>query len=192
LEEASETFGLVLAEHTANNHLPGVAVALNNLGHTYTQMGQPGRALELLTRALTLTRQIASPGFEAYTLHSIGEAHLAASEPDAALERFTEALALRRQLGERRLEATTLTFIGLAHLRRADPAGVARHFRQALALSRDLGDRDLEATILDHLDAGRRDAPSRGFEGDDRDRVGDGAGGRVEDLDVEPAPRLPR
>jgi tetratricopeptide (TPR) repeat protein len=165
--------------HTAGNHRPGIALGLNNLGHTHILKGRPDLALEYLDRALTLARQIGHHGLEALTLTSLGEARLAAVDHGGALEQFSAALAIRRRIGERRLEADTLNLIGLAHRGRGDNAAAAAHFRQALALSRELGDRYLETTTLAYLE-------SVGFDGDHRDLVDDSAGRRPEDPEGEP------
>jgi len=106
--------------HTADNHRPGIVLALSNIGYTYARMNGWARAFSYLEDALDLARKAGELRLEAGVLQNLGETHLAVADHDRALGdleaalaiRLREALAASRELGDRHLETATL-----AHLR---------------------------------------------------------------------------
>jgi tetratricopeptide (TPR) repeat protein len=147
-EQAMDAFRRALAIHTANGYQLGIALALNNAGHTAVQMGRPELGTHDLAAALKLSREIGNPRLEAAVLHSIGEADLRRDRYDDALDSFAAALSRYRAVGDQRYEAETLAGIGLTHLRRGEPAAALAILRQALELSREIADQHLAAVIV--------------------------------------------
>jgi tetratricopeptide (TPR) repeat protein len=140
---------------TANNPPPWIALALNNIGYVYAQMGRSKLSFEYLARALALIRTVGDPRVEAGVLFTVGQTHLRDGDHEAAIAHFEEALAIRRDIGDRRNEVDTLNHLGAAHLARSADGAALEHFQLALAISREIADQHVEAVTLQHLGRAR-------------------------------------
>ena len=141
--------------HTANNPSPWIALALNNIGYVYAQMGRSDLSFEYLARALDLIRGVGDPRIEAAVLHSVGQTHLHDGDHRAAIDHFAQALAIRRDIGDRQNEVDTLNHLGAAHLARGAGGTALEQFQRALDISRDIADEHFEAVTLQHIGRAR-------------------------------------
>ncbi len=132
----------------------GEASTLDNLGKTYSEMGQDKEALEYFNQALPLWRDEGERGGEALTLNNMGRAYADLGEKQKSLDVYDRAIAAWREVGNRQGEALTLNNIG--------------------RLYRDLGQHQ---TALDYLQPGaahlaRGGQPQRRGAGAERYRQG--------------------
>jgi DNA-binding SARP family transcriptional activator/Tfp pilus assembly protein PilF len=145
-DEAVEHFDLALALHT--EHDPAaVAVALNNIGYVYALTGDAERAVDHLSRALVLARQVGDEGLEAAILHGLGQAHRAGADHEKALDFLRQSLDAHQRIGDQRTMPGKMCDIGeiLAMLGRYSEA--VDQFDQARRLSQQIDDLHVEAQV---------------------------------------------
>jgi len=82
-----------------------------SIGAVYWSLGETGKALEALERALPLIRIQNNPSILAQTLKALGEIHVDAGRKRKALEFLKEACALYRQLDNWQFEILELVLI---------------------------------------------------------------------------------
>ncbi len=129
-------------------NLPGVSMALANLGFPYWQTGQLDEALAHFTRALAVSERDGARFSVAVLLVDLGNVHRDLGQPDEAYDFYTSALAANRELGYTYGEATALSGRAVLESRR-DPSEQNRaDALAAVELTRKIGDRGTEAWTL--------------------------------------------
>jgi CHAT domain-containing protein/Tfp pilus assembly protein PilF len=141
-------------EKARSAHDLGVeARALRSLANGYNGIGQPQRALELLTQSLNLSREIKDRGGEATTLTAIGETYWSLGDSQKAMDFYTQALPIEHELGDRAGEAVALSDIGEFYAETGKPEKAVEFLNQALTLEREAADRADEAMTLNNIAA---------------------------------------
>lgn len=125
--------------------------ALRSLANGYSGIGQPQRALELLTQALDLSRKIRDRSGEAATLTAIGETYWSLGESQKAMDLYTQALPIEHEVGDRAGEAAALSDIGDFYAETGKPEKAVEFLNQALTLEREADDRGDEAVTLNNI-----------------------------------------
>ncbi|EMD27963.1 AfsR/SARP family transcriptional regulator [Amycolatopsis azurea] len=129
-------------------NLPGISMALANLGFPYWQTGQLDEALANFTRALTVAERDGARFSVAVLLVDLGNVHRDLGLPDGAYDFYTRALAANRELGYTYGEATALSGRAVLESKR-DPSEQNRaDALEAVELTRKIGDRGTEAWTL--------------------------------------------
>ena len=140
---------LTAARHDADP--AAEANALNRLGVTHWQRGEPEEALADLGRSLALYRQLADPAGQAQALGNLGLVHWQLAGYDQAIEYLTQSVATNRRIGNLDAEARGLTNLAAVHWRRGEYALAETYLNHALAGHRTLGDRSCECIVLANL-----------------------------------------
>jgi len=114
---------------------------LVHLGETCLLASRPEQALALADRGLTLSRERAHRGYEAWTLRLLGEIASHHGRPDVATAEahFRTAEALASELGMRPLAAHCHVGLGKLYRRTRDPEKVKEHLAVAMGSYRQLG-----------------------------------------------------
>ena len=99
----------------AANNQAKQALALNNIGSVYDDLGEQPKALEYYNQALPLLRAVGDRSGEAATLNNIGHVYDALGEQPKALDYYNQALPILRAVGNRLGEAAALNNIGLVY-----------------------------------------------------------------------------
>ncbi len=131
----------------------GEASTLDNLGRTYSDMGEGKKAIEYFSQALAVWHEDGEQNGEALTLSNMGRAYADLGEKQRSLESYNRALALWRLTGNRQGEASTLNGIGRLYRDLSQNQKALDAFGQALPIWRDVGNRNGEALALN--DTGR-------------------------------------
>ncbi|MBL7260378.1 tetratricopeptide repeat protein [Paractinoplanes lichenicola] len=129
----------------------GEANALVNLAVVHWQLGRHPEALEQLTEALALFRDLGDGRGQARALGNLGVVHNAFGNHAESAAHHARALDQFVAIGDRVGEANTLTNLGDVYVRMNRVPEAAEHHRRALALFRDLSHRGGEATALTNL-----------------------------------------
>jgi CHAT domain-containing protein/tetratricopeptide (TPR) repeat protein len=129
------------------------ASALNNIGLTYSQIGDSQTALEYYAKALAIFRALGSQRTEASVLHNMGVAYLALAVYEIALENFQQALAIRRATQDKNGESEVLSNLGLTYRKLGKFDQALDYYTQALTIQRTTGNKRLEAVTLDYIGA---------------------------------------
>ncbi len=102
-----------------------------NASFVHGQLGHLDTAKELALSALTLSRELGYPVFEAAALSTLGNAERRLGDFDAAIEHFEASLAIRRPVQEARDFVDDLTDLALAYVEAQRP-------ERALQVAREL------------------------------------------------------
>ena len=129
----------------------GEASTLDNLGKTYSEMGQNKEALEYFNQALPIWREEGEKGGEALTLNNMGRAYADLGQKQNALEVFDRALSIWRTIGNRQGEALTLNNIGRLYRDLGQHQMALDFYNQALPVWRDVANRNGEALALNDI-----------------------------------------
>jgi tetratricopeptide (TPR) repeat protein len=129
----------------------GEAGALVNLGVVHWQLGRYPEAIDQLTQALTLFREIGDGRGEARALGNLGVVHTATGDLETSAAYHAQALDRFIAIGDRVGEANTLTNLGDAYAQLNRPAEAVANNSRALEIFRDLRHRGGEATALTNL-----------------------------------------
>ena len=129
----------------------GEASTLDNLGKTYSEMGQNKEALEYFEQALPLWREGGEQGGEALTLNNMGRAYADLGEKQKSLEVYSRALSAWRTVGNRQGEALTLNNVGRLYRDLGQPKMALEYSTQALPIWRAVGNRNGEALALNDI-----------------------------------------
>ena len=127
------------------------ATTLNNIGLTYSELGEKQKALDYYQQALSLHQAEGDRSGEASTLHNLGLLYSDLGEQQKALDYYQQALLLRREVGNRSGEAVTLSGIGLVYSDLGEYQTALEYYQQALPLAQAVGNRAREATILNNM-----------------------------------------
>ncbi len=129
----------------------GEASTLDNLGKTYSEMGQGKEALEYFNQALPIWRQEGERGGEALTLNNMGRAYADLGEKQKSLDVYGRALSAWRAIGNRQGEGLTLNNIGRLYRDLGQHQTALDDYNQALSIWREVGNRNGEALALNDI-----------------------------------------
>jgi predicted ATPase len=134
-----------LAIHKELGDLRGVAAALRGIALATAQLGNHGRAVQLLDEAVSLLRELDDPALLASALMNLGVVVAQDGDHRRATQLYEEALALRRRIDNPLGTALTLVNLGgrareagdleLAEARIAEAAEIARRMRSPYHLA---------------------------------------------------------
>jgi hypothetical protein len=114
-------------------------------------LGDYRRAIELLTQALTIFREIGNREGEASALGGLGDSHASLGEYREAIELYSQALTIFREIGNREGEASALGGLGDSQANLGEYREAIELYSQALTICRETHDRYGEAFALDYL-----------------------------------------
>jgi tetratricopeptide (TPR) repeat protein len=118
-----------------------MAVALNNIGEIYAQLGDYRKAFEVHTEALQLRRAVGDTDGEANTLNHLGTALAKLGEKNKAHGYFDRSLALHRTSSNPYVLARTLTNLGALDRELGNTPQALAGLNEAVATSRAIHDR---------------------------------------------------
>jgi DNA-binding SARP family transcriptional activator/tetratricopeptide (TPR) repeat protein len=133
------------------------AMAINNLGNAYLNLGDYGQALTLCLESLRLWGEVGDRHGEANTWDSVGHAHHMLGHHTKAARAYRHAIATFAELGDTVNQATTLINLGDSLISADDPGGARDAWTQALDLLAGLDDAaaaKVRERLSDHLSAG--------------------------------------
>ena len=148
LKELSDALPPNLQEAGGPN---GEANTLDNIGETYSGMGQGPEAFKYFNQALAIWRETGERGGEAMTLNNMGRAYADLGEKQRSLEVYNQALALSRTIGNRQDEALTLNNIGRLYRDLGESQTATDYYNQALPIWREIGSRSGEGLALNDI-----------------------------------------
>ncbi|GAA4494185.1 BTAD domain-containing putative transcriptional regulator [Actinoallomurus oryzae] len=155
-DEALAVAGRALELARDHDHLGGQARARHMMGVAYGQ-ARADAAIEHLTHALQLARELGNPRFEATAMQFLGAAHCAAGRLDSGHDLLVTSLTMCHARGDRYAEAFSLLYLAKLYAALDDPRarptaeavlsvsrryGMPHHLADALKV---LGDLDLAA-----------------------------------------------
>ena len=129
----------------------GEANTLDNIGETYSGMGQGPEAFKYFNQALAMWRETGEHGGEAMTLNSMGRAYADLGEKQHSLEVYNQALALSRTVGNGQDEALTLDNIGRLYRDLGESQTATDYYNQALPIWREIGNRSGEGLVVNDI-----------------------------------------
>ncbi|HEV7643515.1 MAG TPA: tetratricopeptide repeat protein [Pyrinomonadaceae bacterium] len=129
----------------------GAAIALNNIGKVYSDLGEQQQALKVYNEALLLHRAVGDKHSEAFTLNNIGLVYYVLGERQRALKFYNESLPLSREVGDRQGEAQTLTNIGGVYSDLGQKQQALKFFSESLLLFRAVDDKSGEASTINRI-----------------------------------------
>jgi CHAT domain-containing protein/uncharacterized protein HemY len=154
-------FGQLRALKELNDQLPpnlkqagghaGEASTLDNLGKTYSDMGQGEEAFKYFNQALPIWREVGEQGGEALTLNNMGRAYADLGQKQNALDIFNQALTIWRAIGNRQGEAMTLNNMGRLYRDLGQQQTALDYYNQALPIWREAGSRSGEGLALNDI-----------------------------------------
>ena len=129
----------------------GEANTLDNLGETYSAMGQGLEAFTYFNQALAIWRDTGEQGGEAMTLNSMGRAYADLGQKQNSLEAYNRALSISRAIGNRQAEALTLNNMGRLFRDLGQHQTALDYYNQALPVWREVGSRTGEGLALNDI-----------------------------------------
>jgi tetratricopeptide (TPR) repeat protein len=111
-DEALRLFEQALVRARAIKDRVGEATALNGIGASYNNIGQPQKALEFFNQALPLSREVGDKIVEAKALTNLGVVYADIGQRQKAVEFYNQALPLLRETSNKSGEADALGNIG--------------------------------------------------------------------------------
>jgi CHAT domain-containing protein/Tfp pilus assembly protein PilF len=129
----------------------GEANTLDNLGRTYSDMGQGKEGLKYLAQALPMWREAGERNGEALTLNDMGRTYADLGQKQNSLEFYNRALLLWRAIGNRQGEAMTLNSIGRLYRDLGQHQTALEYYNQALPMWREVENRNGEALALNDI-----------------------------------------
>lgn len=122
------------------------AVALNNLGEVYLDLGDLDAAAECCAEARDIWREIGGYG-EGWALHNLGRVYLGLGRVDDAATSLTDAIGAHRASGDFVGQATALKYLGQARLAAHDPGEARNSWTQALSIFEQIDERAEAAEV---------------------------------------------
>ncbi|MBE1494651.1 DNA-binding SARP family transcriptional activator [Amycolatopsis lexingtonensis] len=127
--------------------IPGVTMALANVGFACGQVGDLGEALAHFGRALEIAERDGARFSVAVVLVDLGHVHRDLGDPVAA-SFYERALTANRELGYQYGEAAALSGRAVLEARAGDATRALTDAAEAVELTRRIGDRGTEASAL--------------------------------------------
>jgi CHAT domain-containing protein len=140
---------LVIWRETGNR--AGEALSLNNMGRTYSDLGQKAKTLESYNQALVIWREVGNLQGQASSLDDLGRVYSDLGQKQTALDYFNQGLPVWRQSGNRNGEALDLNDIGRAHADLGQTQQAVDFYNQSLSIWRAVGNRRGEAMTMSNL-----------------------------------------
>jgi CHAT domain-containing protein/Tfp pilus assembly protein PilF len=140
-EEASSLYHSIGEQAKESRALGGVA-------GSYSLLGENRKALEYLTRALSIVQANNDSASEALLLAAIGAINDDLGEKQKALEYLNQALPIFRSSGDSGNEGLTLSGIGNVYSSMGESQKAIGYYEQGLPLLRAAGDRNGEGKTL--------------------------------------------
>ena len=150
LEQALARFEAALALWRSLGDKMEESHTLDTISDVYIALGDNPKAVDSLTRALSLARAAGDSALEADILTNLGLA-VSFREPKRALEYLESGLKMSRAANDRNLEAAALSDIGSVYMLMGDPRKALDYATGALAIKRESDDRQGEMSILANL-----------------------------------------
>ena len=129
----------------------GEANTLDNLGETYSAMGQGTEAFNYFNQALPIWREEGEQGGEALTLNSMGRAYADLGQKQNSLGVYNRALSISRSVGNRQDEGLTLNNMGRLYRDLGQHQTALDYYNQALPIWRQAGSRIGEGLALNDM-----------------------------------------
>jgi len=123
---------------------------LNNFSVIYTQMGEYGKAKEILEEALFYQQEAGIPD-DLGIIFNLGVLSWYLGKEEEAEKYFNRALALARSQRERKTEALCLSNLGMVYKARQDFSSSITFYQQALSIFEELGLEIETAGLLNNL-----------------------------------------
>jgi CHAT domain-containing protein/Tfp pilus assembly protein PilF len=130
----------------------GEAIALNNIGLLYHELGESEKAITYYERSIVLDRASGRLAGEAIALGNIGAAYDNLSEPQKALDYYFQALGIISGHNAY-AEASTLNNIGKIYAALGEYQKATDYLVRSLSLLREIEGRENEARTLTNLGA---------------------------------------
>jgi CHAT domain-containing protein/Tfp pilus assembly protein PilF len=150
LEQALAQFEAALALWRSLGDKVEESHTLDTISDVYIALGDNPKAVDSLTRALSLARASGDAAMEADILTNLGLA-VSFREPRKALEYLESGLKMSRSAADRNLEAVALSDIGSVYMLMGDPRKALDYAAGAFEIKRNSGDRQGEMSILANL-----------------------------------------
>jgi DNA-binding SARP family transcriptional activator/tetratricopeptide (TPR) repeat protein len=116
------------------------AVALNNLGEIYLELGDLGAAEECYIEARDICREMGGGYVEGHALHNLGRIYQLLHRTDEAVSSYGDALRKHRASGVLSGVATTLKHLGEVYVEIGDPGRARTSLAEALRVFEQIGD----------------------------------------------------
>lgn len=129
----------------------GLAIAYNNLGKLYINLGDNQKSVDYLNKALPIWQASGNTRGQASTLENLGRAYADMGQGKQALDYFNRALPLWRGAADRGGEALTLNEMGPAYAGMGQKQKALESYNQSLTIWREIGNRQGEALTLDDI-----------------------------------------
>ncbi len=158
--EAQRSLRQLMAQKRLDQALPnlrdasgraGEASTLDNLGQTYSGMGQGKEALDYFNQALPIWREEGELGGQALTLNNMGRAYADLGQKQNSLDVYNRALSIWRTVGNRQGEALTLNNMGRLYRDLGQQQTALDYYNQALPVWREVRNRIGEALALNDI-----------------------------------------
>ena len=98
----------------------GEGRALGGLGDAFSSLDQSNEAIESLTKALNISRELGDRAGEGRAFGNLGMVYTGLGQYDEAIEFHTKAIHISHELGDKREEGKLLSFLGNALLVKSD------------------------------------------------------------------------
>ncbi len=151
LRDAVKKYEATLPFYHLNGDKLSEAIALNNIGVSYRDLGERQKALDYYALALPIAAALGSKANEATTLNNIGLVYGELGENQKALEYYARALVDLRAVKDVDGEANTLNGIGTICWNLGELQKAIEYLTQALPLRRAAGNQGGEADTLNNI-----------------------------------------
>jgi tetratricopeptide (TPR) repeat protein len=136
---------------------------LQELGTTYSQMGQFEKAKQYYEESLDIARMLFDEKQEGIALERLGNFYMNVGDVEKGIQYHKQALDKSRKIDDKSLEVSSLGNIGMASMGLGEVEKSIEYCKQALEIARETANRDGEAHILRNLgsiyyDLGRKEA----------------------------------
>lgn len=148
VRKAIERYQQALSRWRAAEDPVREASTLNDIGGSYSRLGDTANALSYYSEALPIFQKIGDTRRESIVLNNLGGIYAMKGAPQKALEYFTRALELKKSLGDRRSEANSLYSIGAAYSQMGELQLALEYYAKALPLTQITRERLGESLIL--------------------------------------------
>lgn len=162
LRGAAAAYEEELAHARASGLTQLEAFVLDELGQTYVNLDQPGRAIKCLKQELELRRRLKDCPGEGRAHVNLGCAYFTLGRTPRALHHYQLGLAIYRQLEDSIGEYAALNNLGTLHLAMGDRGAAAACYEQQLDVACRLGDCEQEARARENLKTARSTRPIEG------------------------------
>jgi serine/threonine protein kinase/tetratricopeptide (TPR) repeat protein len=151
MEEAAKEYLQAMAEARAAS-LPMLEIqSMRLLGTVQCKIGKVAEALDLLTQALNLSRQVRNRHEEGLILGQFASLHRQKGNMEAAQPLYEQALLIHRQVGDRRSEGICLGNFAILYHEQGRMKEARALYEQALFIHREVGNRRMEGVSLGNV-----------------------------------------